>query len=750
MKKFIFIFFTFLFLAFLPLLCSAVELEQTYPDLPTQQAISGSSSITDLIIYLSTWALILAAIVVVISLVIAGIEYLTSSGRPEKMTGARKKIGNAFLGLAILAGSYLILVTINPQLTVLTLEYVPVESGLFLFTKQGYTEFAAGEGFTELDSLIKQKKAYPLTRDIINMSFPFELGGLMVEEWKQGLAPQNIGEAEKVNFLDVPVYAIGFSGALEQDAKVIMYAQENFKGDQNSYTFKGKLDKQGNIDEAHKAIYLRDPHGMQLIKFSVDFTRRNILDPKSYDADFFKTIKEIPPDPGFHVDYVNLKVDEYYALTPSQQEQVQTELELASQLDGPPPVGAYDYVKSRYESGALDDLIYPPLSLQIRRTGPGVYLYASEANHSEERRFLTSQDDLSRSDIDFDKKAEKIKIINKKIAYDASGAEVTLPDESHNYLAAVHEDTHYTGNLRFFFEQKLDTTEQIPIMCDDPAPPESHGKPQILFPGNSDIICGFDGFNAFNPSDPDKKLEEYVDGFGYYPDNGISQLITGNSGQIDDPLTPAIEDDVEPRNMVIDIALPMDIRGKQANYGAVEYVSSVSIYELSKDASVCREVRICTEKAFETGEEGGDGYCISYSYKNSKTKTVPELGVVKFGMPLYKPVNIPDKAWVVKSKDAAGNIDELEEKGFSQNIKSIHIAGDCLVGLFENKVEDWSNGSPMLGPGPHSQFFTKSKQDLGREEIGRCGSGLRRVAGRYLNNSCAQSIVIYPIKRKEQ
>lgn len=701
-----------LFLLFLlPSICSAVELEQTYPHLSATKAITKTSSIAELITYLSTWAIVITVLVVVISLITAGIQYLTSSGRPETMTDAKSRIYKSFLGLAILAGSYLILVTVNPQLTVLTLEYVPVETGLFLFTEQGYDEFTKDNGFAMFDDLIKQKQIYPLTHDIEDMTMPYELGELAVEKWHQppSLTPPIAeGIAEKVNFINFPLYALGFWGLLEQDAKVVMYSQENFQGSKYEYTFEGKLDEQGAL----KREYGQPRHGMELMVFNLDFDSP-LPGGSSPDPDFFKTIKKTATDPGFHVDYVNLKADVYSQLLDQQKEQIKRDLELARRLDVPPPGSGYEDVKSRYESDAIDGLIYPPLSLQIRRTGPGVYLYADANNHNEERRFTESQEDLSQSGIDFDKKAEKIKLINTE----------------HDYLAVLHEDPHLTGNLRLFFEQRLDHTEQIPIVCDD-------GRPLLMFSNPAspvaDTVCGFDGFNT-DPTSPDyKTVEEYLEGLSYNPDNGPTQLIIGNLGDVGNPADSS--DDVPAAESPTLIA-------EQDEYGEVEYVSSISVFELNPDPRSCKEVRLCTEKGFETGQAGGEGYCISYSYEGANTKTVPEVGVVKFPVPLYQPVNIPDKAKVVKSKDDDGNITGLEEEDFAQEIRSLYIQGDCLVALFENKIGDWSAN----GPGAHSQVFSGSKQDLSRYQIGRCGSALRRITGRYLAKPCAQAIAVFPI-----
>lgn len=58
----------------------------------------------------------IAGAIALVFLIIGGIRYLTSSGQPDKLKEARKQILAAFWGIIILLASYLILITINPQL----------------------------------------------------------------------------------------------------------------------------------------------------------------------------------------------------------------------------------------------------------------------------------------------------------------------------------------------------------------------------------------------------------------------------------------------------------------------------------------------------------------------------------------------------------------------------------------------------------------------------------------------------------
>jgi len=78
-------------------------------------------SLENYINYIYTFLLSFAGIIALVSLILGGILYLTSAGTPEKLEEAKKQILAAFLGIIILFSSYLILKTINPELTKLEL-----------------------------------------------------------------------------------------------------------------------------------------------------------------------------------------------------------------------------------------------------------------------------------------------------------------------------------------------------------------------------------------------------------------------------------------------------------------------------------------------------------------------------------------------------------------------------------------------------------------------------------------------------
>lgn len=119
-KKFIIIFSLTICVAFGAILfANALELNwPTSPGLPGI-TLDNNSDLTALVQYLYQWGIALGGLAAFVSLVIAGFGYLTSTGDPSKMQDAKDRATSAFLGLVLLLGSWLILNTINPELTTL-------------------------------------------------------------------------------------------------------------------------------------------------------------------------------------------------------------------------------------------------------------------------------------------------------------------------------------------------------------------------------------------------------------------------------------------------------------------------------------------------------------------------------------------------------------------------------------------------------------------------------------------------------
>jgi hypothetical protein len=65
------------------------------------------------------WLIGVAVVFAVVMIIVSGIQYMLSGGSKQGITKLRENITNSLMGLALLLGSYMILYTINPQLTVL-------------------------------------------------------------------------------------------------------------------------------------------------------------------------------------------------------------------------------------------------------------------------------------------------------------------------------------------------------------------------------------------------------------------------------------------------------------------------------------------------------------------------------------------------------------------------------------------------------------------------------------------------------
>ncbi|MEK7658339.1 MAG: hypothetical protein AAB352_00555 [Patescibacteria group bacterium] len=121
-KKIFIVFFGFLFLIvgffyFTPSKIFASALEVNYPVLATGESLGPTSSLPEYFIYIYKAGIFLGFFSVFISLVIAGVLYLLSPISPDALSMAKDRISGAITGLIILSTLYLIITTINPQLS---------------------------------------------------------------------------------------------------------------------------------------------------------------------------------------------------------------------------------------------------------------------------------------------------------------------------------------------------------------------------------------------------------------------------------------------------------------------------------------------------------------------------------------------------------------------------------------------------------------------------------------------------------
>lgn len=116
------ILFLIIFLAIFGIVSKVSALETTWPPSPLSPGftLTDDSTLTDVVRYFYEWGIFIGGIAVFISLLIGGFLYLTSAGNPARMGEAKDRIFSAVIGLVLLFSIYLILNTINPELTVLT------------------------------------------------------------------------------------------------------------------------------------------------------------------------------------------------------------------------------------------------------------------------------------------------------------------------------------------------------------------------------------------------------------------------------------------------------------------------------------------------------------------------------------------------------------------------------------------------------------------------------------------------------
>ena len=99
------------------ILATTHGLETVWPQSPNGINLTGTSTLTDLIAYLYGWMIAIGGLIAFIIIVIAGFQYLTSSGNPTKTQDAKDKILSAVTGLILLLSTVIILNVLNPELT---------------------------------------------------------------------------------------------------------------------------------------------------------------------------------------------------------------------------------------------------------------------------------------------------------------------------------------------------------------------------------------------------------------------------------------------------------------------------------------------------------------------------------------------------------------------------------------------------------------------------------------------------------
>ena len=130
-----------------------------FPVLASSSPISETTTVTEYIIYLFDSIIAVGSFIAAAVLFTAGVDFISSQGDVKKISGAKTKIKNAFLGLIVLLSSFMILNTINPQIASISIDklpestyeevVIPEGSGVYLYDAPGYVSIIDSLRVTE-------------------------------------------------------------------------------------------------------------------------------------------------------------------------------------------------------------------------------------------------------------------------------------------------------------------------------------------------------------------------------------------------------------------------------------------------------------------------------------------------------------------------------------------------------------------------------------------------------------------------
>ncbi|PIR90221.1 hypothetical protein COU05_02980 [bacterium (Candidatus Gribaldobacteria) CG10_big_fil_rev_8_21_14_0_10_37_21] len=699
-KKKFFLFFLFFLLFLLPttnylLLTNCFALEGDYPKigaLTIEQVTKKTVDPTHLMKFASNWVIAIAVLMIFVNIIYAGIAYVLSSGKPNSVLKARTRIKNSFVGLFIVAFSYLILLTLNPQLSIFQLERKSVPVGVLLLSEQGYTHLK--EGADVLD-LLSEEEVYPLTHDISDASGV--LGDLAVQAWAGagGLVPtlptgSQTATAAIVNFSKTPLYAIVFWGEMGDDSRVVFYPKANFEKNKDQAENKPVyFDKRGQVNEQGEVISGKQAQTVNVGGLVVPVV---VISTVLGDG-FFKS----------EVDFKTASLTTYQSFSAKEKESTETAKRL---------------------------VLHPPLSIALKVYSPGIYLYSLD---NEELYLNQSAPDLR--DYNFDQQAYSIRVQNTKRLLSGSLNKTILGGK---YFAVLFSDFRYTGSSKVFFPKiQAEGSGDTVALVDSKGVPLSNkcdhqgckNVNEVLFTGtvsNQTLdprVALPSVQEVYQKAMTDIKYKE-LNPKGNAPENKAINIFPNKKSQ--DPVyEPSIE-----------------------RYGELASVSSVRIFQYEDDYSACSKIVLCTQ---EGGSKNPDSKCLVYLDPNSSEFKEQKLveNQVEYPMPLYEPINLPQEAYVFGGINNLSGYYIFNLVSFSDSIKSIEIEptdGKCLVGLFSNVLKfdnannfkSWDNETTGV-----SNFFTQTTLTLTQSsEIGKCG----RAGGILKNQPCASAVVAFPIE----
>lgn len=697
------IFLALVFLTICPTMALAQNAQQNYPNIGGNELIgnTASESIPKLVMYLFNLAVWLCILTAIIVLIVGGIQYLSSSGQVSKMASAKTRIYGSFLGLLILIGAWFVLHTMNPQIVIPKITYQPIKNGIILFTKQGYEELNNKKDISLINDILQRQDAFYLNYSEPDLT---SIYGPLIWHPNDLMANKPLAN-ESLNLENFQLYAIGFWGKQDAQSIVTTYPQAGYRGANNivhRYTYKGLIDEQGELFASNT--------GKQITPLVVD-TMNIFIIKRERDgaAQYFDVNKYVCTEPsGTSCPKAKITVNNDLL------DQAKRKIILADN-------------NKKALSNADNNVDAPPLSLKVSRNAPGIYLYSQ---NGDERYFDASVANFKSPEIDFDKKAKEIKIINDvEYEYTDLNGEKQTQKESHDFLAILHEKDNFSGNLKIYFEQRRYNIENANNIVANTAK------------GKGRLVPVFDEWGV--PISEEKAstmsgvFKDQVSNFYYY-----KQLIFGTL-----PTLKIGGNDIvnkEPINQKDRVAYQIE-KKRYGMFNEGVAPASVSIYELAEDQTVCQEVKLCSEAK-------GLGYCITYIAEGEPVGK--EDKSVFYPMPVYVPQNIPCISGLDPESECTlpqftSGSGENKPFSFANKVKSISIKGKCAVVLFDHSLIFTGNrkNDPAFAddvPGSRSEVFTSSDYNLEDNQIGLCGS--IGIWNKYIGRECASAIVVYPIK----
>ena len=110
---------------------ATTTLENTYPEVGGEK-ITPETDLPHFVNYLFNFAFLAAGVLAFIFLIYGGFRYVTSAGNPTIMKDAKDQIISVLIGIAVLLGSYLILIKINPSFETIHVGKIEKVTGIYL------------------------------------------------------------------------------------------------------------------------------------------------------------------------------------------------------------------------------------------------------------------------------------------------------------------------------------------------------------------------------------------------------------------------------------------------------------------------------------------------------------------------------------------------------------------------------------------------------------------------------------------